>query len=221
MTPCMAFFRAASSRSWQRCRPSPFRWHSGSTWRSRMRSTGTPVSSSRASPSTVKRKCANATGLPVGGAFFLDLALPGGARSVTSAKRDEASQRSSMSACGFHLCPRGPRLELTSSYAHSSSSSEMDAPVRKCTSSSRPSRSYLVNAPKPDSTSRSWPSSSRSALRSVARWCFSVLRCTFLMRASPLQDRPLDLEPPPLEDLPEPQALMSASLARGAADARL
>jgi hypothetical protein len=26
-----------------------------------------------------------------------------------------------MSACGFHLCPRGPRLELTSSYAHSSS----------------------------------------------------------------------------------------------------
>ena len=41
------------------------------------------------------------------------------------------------------------------------------------------------------------------------------------MRASPLQERPLDLEPPPLEDLPEPQALMSASLARGAADAML
>ena len=74
----------------------------------------------------MKRKCAKATGLPSGGAgvFFLPLLLDAGffsatgaedVRSVTSAYLLDGSQRSSMSAWGFHLCPNGPRFELTSS----------------------------------------------------------------------------------------------------------
>ena len=79
-----------------------------------------------------------------------------------------------MRAWGFQLCPRGPRLELTSSYAHSSSSSVMVLPVRKWISSARSFLSYLVNAPNPEMMSRSWPSSSRRAKRRVVRCSFDV-----------------------------------------------
>ena len=205
ITPCMAFFLAASSKSWHRCFPRPLRCAAGSTCKSRRSRTGTPSMTSRTSPSTLKRKCANAIGFPVLGAF-LDL----GARSVTRANRDEGSHISSMSACGDQPWPSGLRFRCTRSSAQSSSSSVIVLPVRKCTSSARPSRSYFVKAPKLESTSRSPPSSSRNAARRVVRWCFSVLMDTFLCRASPLLDLPLDLEPPPLLDLPLPQADMVA-----------
>ena len=168
MTPRMACFLATSSRSWQRCLPSPLRCASGATCKSRTSKTGAPAISSRVSPSRVKRKCAKATGLGAAPAF-LDFFFPGGARSVTSANLDEGSQNSSISACGLHPCPSGAMLSCTSSSAQSSSSSVIVDPVRKCTSNTRPSRSYLVNAAKPAKTSRSSPSSSRRALRSVAR----------------------------------------------------
>ena len=48
-------------------------------------------------------------------AGFFSAAAAEDVRSVTSAYLLDGSQRSSMSAWGFHLCPNGPRFELTSS----------------------------------------------------------------------------------------------------------